>query len=135
MNYSGVGKRALATVVDSILCFVGFGFIIALLTGGVNESGIGFSLDGLPAFMVFFLWFAYYVVMEATIGATVGKLIVGIRVKKSDESSIGWQSSLVRNILRIVDGIFFYLLGAIFVWNSPNRQRLGDRIAGTVVTD
>jgi uncharacterized RDD family membrane protein YckC len=33
----------------------------------------------------------------------------------------------------VVDGLFFYLLGAIVVWVSKRRQRLGDMAAGTIV--
>lgn len=29
--------------------------------------------------------------------------------------------------------LFVYLVGAILVWTSDRRQRLGDRVAGTVV--
>ncbi len=133
MQYTGVGKRAAATIVDTIICFFGIGYAVALATGGVNEEGFGFEVTGLPALLVFFLWFAYYVVMEATVGATVGKLILGLRVVKSDDSSLDWQASIIRNILRIADGFCFYLLGAILAWNSPLKQRLGDRAAGTVV--
>jgi uncharacterized RDD family membrane protein YckC len=43
------------------------------------------------------------------------------------------QAALIRNILRIVDGLFVYLVGAILVWKSDKRQRLGDRVAHTVV--
>lgn len=38
--------------------------------------------------------------------------------------------------MRVVDGapwIIPYLVGAIAVWNSPINQRLGDRVAQTVV--
>lgn len=39
----------------------------------------------------------------------------------------------MRNVLRLLDGLFFYLIAAILVWTSRNRQRLGDRVAGTAV--
>ncbi|MFL5661319.1 MAG: RDD family protein, partial [Ktedonobacteraceae bacterium] len=66
-------------------------------------------------------------------GATLGKMVVGLRVVKLDGSPISWSESVIRNLLRIIDGIFFYLVGAIFVWTSPRKQRLGDRAASTVV--
>ena len=40
---------------------------------------------------------------------------------------------MVRNVLRIVDGVVFYLIGVIFILTSDERQRLGDRVASTVV--
>jgi uncharacterized RDD family membrane protein YckC len=36
-------------------------------------------------------------------------------------------------VLRIVDGIVFYLVAAIAVWTSDRKQRIGDRVAGTIV--
>ena len=39
----------------------------------------------------------------------------------------------LRNILRVVDGLFFYLVGAIFALTSSRGQRLGDRAAHTLV--
>jgi uncharacterized RDD family membrane protein YckC len=73
------------------------------------------------------------VALEALRGATVGKMVVGLQVVKADGSAIGWPESAIRNVLRVVDGLFFYLIGAIFVWTSEKRKRLGDRVAGTVV--
>ena len=75
----------------------------------------------------------YYIVMEATQGATLGKMALGLRVVKTNGSPISWSESIIRNLLRIIDGLFFYLVGAILIWNSPLRQRLGDRAANTVV--
>jgi len=71
--------------------------------------------------------------LEATQGATLGKRILGLRVVKIDGSPIGWSESIIRNLLRIIDGLFAYLVGAILIWTSPQRQRLGDRVAKTVV--
>jgi len=38
-----------------------------------------------------------------------------------------------RNILRIIDGLFAYLIGAVLIWRSDKQQRLGDSYAMTVV--
>lgn len=42
-------------------------------------------------------------------------------------------AAIIRTLLRIIDGIAVYLVGAIFVWTSPRKQRLGDRVAKTLV--
>jgi uncharacterized RDD family membrane protein YckC len=61
-------------------------------------------------------------------------MLLGIRVATVDGSRISWGASIIRNILRIIDALpFFYLLGAILIWTSPQKQRLGDRVAKTVV--
>jgi uncharacterized RDD family membrane protein YckC len=43
------------------------------------------------------------------------------------------RSALKRNLLRVVDGLFLYLVAAVAVWASPTHQRFGDRSAHTVV--
>jgi uncharacterized RDD family membrane protein YckC len=76
----------------------------------------------------------YYIVLEAQAGATLGKRIVGLRVVRLEGGGpIGWQASVTRNLLRLVDGFFFYLVGAIIVWSSDKKQRLGDKVAETAV--
>jgi Predicted membrane protein/domain len=130
MQYIGVGRRAVAIIIDSMVIFV-IGYVIALFTGGTTAAG--FEIEGWPAFLLFFLSLLYYIVLEATIGATLGKLLLGIRVAKPDGSRITWSASITRTILRIIDGLLFYLVGAILVWQSPLKQRLGDRVADTVV--
>jgi uncharacterized RDD family membrane protein YckC len=46
---------------------------------------------------------------------------------------ISYGDAAIRTILRIIDGIFDYLVGAILIWTSDKKQRLGDRLAHTVV--
>jgi uncharacterized RDD family membrane protein YckC len=71
--------------------------------------------------------------MEKTSGATLGKKAMGLKVVKESGEPIDWQASIVRNIMRIIDGFFFYLVGAIAVWVSKKKQRLGDMAAKTLV--
>jgi uncharacterized RDD family membrane protein YckC len=72
-------------------------------------------------------------VLEAVMGGTLGKMLLGIRIVTLDGSRIGWGASIIRNLLRIIDGLpFAYILGAILIWTSPHKQRLGDRVAHTV---
>lgn len=131
MENIGVGLRAVATIIDTVLLFVA-GYFIAMASGGTTASG--FNLEGAPAFLWLFIALGYYIVLEAQFGATPGKRLVGLKVVKLEGGTpIGWQASIVRNVLRLVDGFLFYLVGAIAVWMSDKKQRLGDRVAGTVV--
>lgn len=131
MEHVGVGLRAVAVIIDSILlCIVGY--VLALVTGGTTSSG--FDLQGGPFFLWAVIGLGYYIAMEAHFGWTLGKRLLGLKVVKlQGETPIDWQASTIRNLLRLVDGLFFYLVGAIAVWTSKERQRLGDRVAGTVV--
>lgn len=130
MEAVGVGRRAVAILIDMVLLFV-VGYVIALATGATTASG--FDLQGGPAFIWFGIVLAYYVVMEALTGATLGKRAMGLKVVKEGGEALDWQASIVRNVMRIVDGLFFYLIAAIAVWVSKRRQRLGDMAAHTLV--
>jgi uncharacterized RDD family membrane protein YckC len=125
-----VGIRAGATIID-IVIFWALSFLVAIATG--ETSGAGFSIGTLGSCLVGIIGIAYYVVMETMYGGTVGKLALGLKVVKEDGSALDWQTSIVRTLLRIVDGLFFYLIGAILVWTSPTNQRLGDKVAKTFV--
>jgi uncharacterized RDD family membrane protein YckC len=130
MAYAGVGWRAVAAVIDAAVLFA-VAYAVAQATGGVTETG--FEIQGGPAFLSFLIWFVYYTATEALLGASLGKLLLGLRVVTVDGAPIGWPAAVVRNVLRAVDGFLFYLVAALFAWGSPRRQRLGDRVAGTVV--
>lgn len=130
MEAVGVGRRAVAIIIDTILLSI-VGWAIAAMTGGATSEG--FKVEGAPALLLFLVAFAYYAVMEKTSGATLGKKAMGLKVVKEDGSGLDWQASIVRNLLRIIDGLFFYLVGAVVVWVSKKRQRLGDMAARTYV--
>jgi len=135
MYYKGVGSRFVALLIDTILMLI-VGFIIAIFAGATTfRGGLGFELQGTPAFILFAIWALYYIILEGTAGGTLGKKALGIRIVKEDGSPCGIQASIVRNLLRIIDGLFFYLVGAILIWQSSNKQRLGDRIAKTLVVE
>jgi uncharacterized RDD family membrane protein YckC len=88
-----------------------------------------------PICLVFlFIIFAYMILMEAYVGWTVGKRILGMRVVDGSGSKIGLTQSVVRNILRLIDGLpAFNILGIVLIASSPRGQRFGDRIAKTYV--
>ena len=73
----------------------------------------------------------YCCVAEGAFGRTLGKRLVGLEVRTESASPISWRASVIRNALRVVDE--FYLLGLLLILLSPKRQRLGDRLAHTVV--
>ena len=88
-----------------------------------------------PICLVFlFIIFAYFILMEAYLGWTVGKLALGMRVVDEAGDKIGLKKSVIRNLLRLVDGLpAFNLTGIILIALSPHGQRFGDRVAGTFV--
>jgi len=78
---------------------------------------------------------AYFVVLEGWLGSTLGKEIMGIEVRTGAGGKCGVRRALVRNLLRPVDAIGFYLLGFLVMLFSPQNLRIGDRVAGTLVVE
>src|SRR5438552_2710213 len=87
VQYVGVGRRFLAALVDSILLGIVF-VVMGVLFGQAQASGgnVSVSLTGVPAMLTFVISFLYFIVLEAVLGATLGKLLLGIRVANVDGS-------------------------------------------------
>lgn len=133
MRYVGVGRRFVAVVIDGI---IGFVWTYPFLDIDRSPGYLHAQLRGGGFFGVFAIGILYSTVMEALFGATIGKFATGIRVVREDGAKLDVPSALIRNTLRVIDVLpFGYLLGAVLVWTSPKNQRLGDRIAKTVVVD
>lgn len=133
MAYQAGWRRFFAILIDSIVLILVF-IVIGIITGNANGSSV--HLSGAPALLNFLIDFLYFIVLEALYGQTVGKMATGIRVVRDDGSPLGWGGSAARNILRFVDGFPYvipYLLGAVVMWASSKKQRIGDMAAGTVV--
>jgi uncharacterized RDD family membrane protein YckC len=133
-----MSDRAIAAILDIIVMSAAFpvvGMWAAVRWGGVTSNG--FALDGGPGFLVVVIvgaiGFLYLWLGEGLFGATLGKAAMRLRVRDLAGNRAGLGKSLLRNLLRIVDGIGVYLVGFIFALTSKTRQRLGDRVAGTVV--
>ena len=129
------GKRIVAGIIDVVILAVLF-VIMSMLFGDADSEGSSFSLnlDGGPALLYFLLVMAYYIGLEGTSGQTLGKKAMGLRVVALD-GALTWGKVVVRNLLRIVDGLpFLYLVGVISIAVSKKHQRIGDMAAQTVVT-
>lgn len=134
---ASLGNRLVAQIVDGLVSlgiFVFFGMLVAIPFGGLTESG--FQLDGPPALIaivVVTILVLVYFTLADMLGATFGKLAAGIRVRTVDGGRVPPRAAVIRNLLRLVDGIAIYLVGALFVLFTKRNQRLGDLVAGTLV--
>ena len=139
MDNAGVPLRFVAVLLDAVIVFFPAGIIVGLLPGGgYTKTGNGYAntgidVSGKAAWLFLLLGLGYYVLCEAATGATLGKRIVGIHVIGEDGKHVTFAAAVVRNVLRLVDCLFFYLVGAIFALTSQQGQRLGDRAAHTLV--
>jgi uncharacterized RDD family membrane protein YckC len=135
---AGMGDRAIATILDLVVAGAAFALVgmwAAARWGGVTSNG--FELHGTPAGVaigaVAIFAFLYVWLLEGVLGATLGKFILNVRVRRTDGRAIGFKQSLVRNLFRVIDGIGVYLVGFLIATFSHLKQRLGDHVARTVV--
>lgn len=142
-EYCGIGIRGVAVGIDSFvwiaLLFVSV-FVTGALTGQleVGAQGLNTDLEGSPASMALGIWLVlalgYHTILEWQFGKTIGKSLVNIRVSSDDGTSLSLGTSLLRNVLRLVDWLpGLYLVGIVGIALSGRQQRLGDRLAGTTV--
>jgi uncharacterized RDD family membrane protein YckC len=133
LNYQGIGPRLVAQIIDGIILMIINWMLGAAMFGGFTFEVFGFAaLSFMGVGMLLFL--VYFIVLEGMFGATVGKLVVKLKVVREDGSTCGIGPAVIRNVLRIVDALpFFYLIGLILISRSDKKQRLGDSIAKTVV--
>ncbi|RCW24966.1 hypothetical protein DFR48_105312 [Ciceribacter lividus] len=67
-------RIVLAALLDFFTAVFVLGFLVASVTGGRTEGG--FQLNGLPAFVLFALIVAYFVVFNRYLGGTIWKRIL-----------------------------------------------------------
>jgi len=77
--------------------------------------------------------FLYFFLQEGAFGTTLGKAIFGLRVVDLNGGRLSWRAALIRNALLFVDAALSLLVAGISMATSPNRQRVGDRFAHTLV--
>jgi len=122
-------RRLVAAAIDFVAAFFVFWLLVALI-----------SSDGpLPAWVVLAAccaWVAYFFLFEWLLGATPGKMVMGLCVRQICGQRCSASQAAIRTVMRLVE-VNPLALGAIpaivSMLVTRRRQRLGDWLAGTVV--
>jgi len=136
LNSQVTGRRIVAALIDMVPLGILFLAMAATMgnVGSSGDSGFRVTLSNGPFVLYMLLSLGYFIGMEGLLGATAGKMVMGLKVVKLDGSPVGIPAVLARNVLRVVDGLpFFYIVGLVFVAVTNKNQRLGDLAAGTTV--
>lgn len=128
---AGLIPRALAFSLDFVIRVTWASISIPFILWIFGQK-LGFGLIILNGFFIMWL---YAVLFEVKCqGRTLGKMIMGLRVIHDDGTPIGFTASMLRNLLRVVDGLpLLYPLGSFVVCLHPESKRIGDIVAGTLV--
>jgi uncharacterized RDD family membrane protein YckC len=135
--------RAVAAIIDGVIAFVVLGIPISAVAGSTTTTANGsthstsVNLTGWWLLVWAVLTGLVFAAFEASFGWTPAKRLFGLRVCKVGGDPLDAKSALVRNLLRLIDGFPYvipYALGAIVAGRSSDRRRVGDRVAGSIVT-
>ena len=134
-----LGDRLIAFALDCTFLFGVFAMVDAwafMRWGIVDGTELKLTLAALlvAESLNAAIFFLYLWLLEAMFRATLGKAMVGIRVVQTTDRN-PFAALAIRNLLRVVDGLVFYLAGAMVAGCSKMNRRLGDICAGTVVIE
>lgn len=130
-----LGRRIAAGLLDLLALLITL-IVVGLVFGKGSGSSASVNLAGVSAWVFIALAVAYYWIPEAVSGQTLGKRLLGIRVRWADGSDLGTLAAGVRTLLRPIDALpLLYLLGllVILATGETRRQRLGDVAARSSV--
>ena len=114
-----------------IKMLLGFSFSFEPDPTFFRQTTVAYILAGL--FTIVFL--AVSIVIQGRSGFTLGKWLCNIRVVRTTLSPCGFARSLLRELILFLDTLDFLLPipGVMSLVFTQNRQRIGDRLADTIV--
>jgi uncharacterized RDD family membrane protein YckC len=142
---AGFGIRALARAIDTVVhvlvgVVVGVATIVLLAIGGAlrgqptDAEVARLSVNTPLGFLAGLLGsIAMHALAEGLHGSTVGKRLCGLTVVRVDGGPAGVAAAVKRSVAFLWDALFFGLVAAQKMSESPLRQRYGDAWAGTQV--
>ena len=134
LELAPISKRIFAFLIDELVITILIYLIFwdSLVANSSNVDQLANVLTNL-IFPVFFVKFIYQSFFVWYYGATIGKLILKIKViDYYNFGRVSLSSSIIRSILRIVSEYFVYI-GFIFAFFTQGRQTFHDKIGRTLV--
>ena len=128
-------KRFIAFFIDEVLITIIFFAIVWDSLVGTNDPNAFLIVMNEFLLQVLILKFIYQTFFIWYYGATVGKIVVKIRV--IDYESCGrvtLVSSMMRSSIRILSEMFFYI-GFIFAFFNDGKQTFHDKFGKTLVVN
>lgn len=117
-----IGERFIALIIDNIL--------LSIVSGIVGVGASTFWGGGIFGFILGAAYQWYFLTQQN--GQTPGKMIMGLRVIKTDGSVISDADAIMRYIGYLINSPFL-ALGWLWAFFDPNNQGWHDKIANTYV--
>lgn len=138
LEYAALGPRIIAGMIDGILLsFIG---TLAARLGAAGPAALGGSWGavGFLFLLQAVIGLAYSSICEGISGATIGKALIGLRVRDVEGGRCSFGQALIRALMLYIDMIPYCIPAAVYLFSilrSPQRQRAGDAVARTVVVN
>jgi uncharacterized RDD family membrane protein YckC len=141
-GYGGFWIRVVAAIIDAILLrvvvapvgmiFGGLGLAGGMM-GGIPHMGLGLLGGGVTIVLLVFGSWLYEAFMESSsYQATLGKMILGMKVTDLNGNRISFGRATGRHFAKWISGMIL-CIGYIMVGFTERKQGLHDLLAGTLV--
>ncbi|MFL5906114.1 MAG: type II CAAX prenyl endopeptidase Rce1 family protein [Solirubrobacterales bacterium] len=128
-EWVGFWRRSLAASLDNVTWLIAGSWVLSAFPASVYDDHPEVIVGVI--FVLASLWFNYFAITEWRWGQTIGKNATGIEVRSIDGADrLTFGQASLRNLLRIVD---FFVIGEVMIVATRRKQRLGDKVAKTVV--
>ena len=130
---AGLASRFIAELFDGLILLAVL--IAMLVVAGLAGGGAGALIVVVVIGGFLLITVLYHVAFEVLAGGrTPGKRWAGLRVVLESGGPVDLRASLVRNVIRLIEGIaLFYVPAIVSVLATHRNQRLGDLAGGTLV--
>ena len=123
--YGGFWTRFVAWIIDAI--------IISVVLATIRLAAQGFEQITSDALFNTVVAWAYFVVLTAARGQTVGKMAVGVKVVTADGQKPGVRAVLLREVVGKAVSAVILFLGFLLIAVDGRKRGLHDRIGSTFV--
>jgi uncharacterized RDD family membrane protein YckC len=152
-NYAGFWLRFVAVIIDGIILgaiqFIAIMPILGIMGIGVAENMENFdsadqaeamsmmgsimAMAGIAQIVFLAIQTLYYSLMESSsYQASVGKMVLGLKVTDINGNKLDFTKALVRNLCKIISSMIL-LIGYLMAAFTEKKQALHDMIANTLV--
>ena len=128
----GVNWRFNGGFLDAILIYLIYALPVALANPQGMSDEFAAVYGGGLVFLYVAIWPVYLILCETIWGMTAGKKSSSLKVIRKDGGKIAWWQAVIRALFAFIE---YNPIGAIVIWLTPLKQRLGDLVAGTLVVN
>lgn len=140
VGYGGFWLRVVAYIIDAIILNIGLGIVGAILgislipadPARMDPAAAMSQMGTFQAIAVVASWLYFSLMESSPRGATVGKMVVGLRVVDEHGQRISFLRATGRFFAKIISALIL-LIGYLMVAFTDRKRGLHDIMAGTLV--